>query len=92
MGARGKPKDPGSGRKKGTLNKNTQDLFEICERHNINVFESMVILAVKETDESEQFSRLTEIAKYLYAKRKEVEHSGSVEAIKLIIEDYSSKK
>ncbi len=85
------------GRQKGTPNKSTQDLEAICAKHNVNVFEAMVILAKKamdglDADDDKAFDRLERVSKYLYAKRKEVEHSGGIEAIRLIVEDYSSKK
>jgi hypothetical protein len=87
---KGQPKV--AGREKGTPNKSTQDLEAICAKHNVNVFEAMVILAVTTDDDDKKFQRLEAVSKYLYAKRKEVEHSGGIEAIRLIVEDYSSKK
>ncbi len=91
MGALGKPKDPGSGRKAGTPNKDTQDLMAICNKHNCNVFEGMVMLAVAEVNKDKKFDRLCKIAEYLYPKRKSIEHSGELEGIRVILEDYSSK-
>jgi hypothetical protein len=89
---KGAPKPEKSGRKKGTPNKETQDLFAICEKHNVNVFESMVILAVQEVDINKKFERLTKIAPYLYAQRKAVELSNDEEkGFKIVIEDFRSK-
>jgi len=89
--SKGDPKS--GGRVKGTPNKSTQDLFDICEKHNCNVFESMVILAVQEPDESKKFERLREIAQYLYPKRKAIEVSSEDDRGFVIkIEDYGSKK
>lgn len=68
------------GRTKGTLNKKTQDLHEICAKHNIDIFEAMVIDAVNHNPEDKKgyFDKLSEIAQYLYAKRKATEHSGEI--------------
>lgn len=94
MGAKGKPKDPGSGRKPGTVNKSTQDLFEICAKHNVNVFEAMVIECIesKEKFPEKYYANLEGLAKYLYAKRKEVDIQGALEPIEVILRDYTSKK
>ena len=86
---KGKPRPESSGRKKGTPNKNTRDLMAICESKGIDVFQSMVELAIIAEDPATKFIRLSEIAKYLYPKRKEVEHSGQLEPIRVIIEDYT---
>lgn len=90
MAAKGQPKS--GGRKPGTLNKKTEDLMAICESKGINVFEAMVELAVTEKDTDKKFYKLTEVATYLYPKRKSVEHSGAIEGIEVIIRDYTSKK
>ncbi len=74
----GAPKVPNSGRKKGTPNKKTQSLFEICEEQDLNVFQAMVVMA-KEGDASQRFTVLKELAQYLYPKRKSLEHSGSID-------------
>lgn len=66
------------GRKKGTLNRKTEDLLEICERNGVNVFEAMVQLAVNARGDDVKFDRLREIAQYIYPKRKAVEHSGEI--------------
>lgn len=79
------------GRQKGTPNKSSQELMAICEKHNCNVFESMVILAVEEHNKDKKFDRLKEIAQYLYPKRKAVEHSGHQEGFIIKIEDYGKK-
>lgn len=84
-------KTEGSGRKPGTPNKKTQDLFRICEERGLNVFESMVELALEAVDEV-KFNRLREIAQYLYPKRKAIEHSIDEEnGFKILIEDYRKK-
>lgn len=80
------------GRTKGTLNKKTEDLMAICEAKGINVFEAMVELAVTEKHPDKKFHKLTEVATYLYSKRKSLEHSGQIEGIEVTIRDYTSKK
>lgn len=69
--AKGSPKS--GGRQKGTLNKDSQDLFAICEKHGVNVFEAMVMIAIECDDHNERFEKLKEIAPYLYAKRKQLD-------------------
>lgn len=80
------------GRAKGVPNKPTQDLMAICEARGLNVFEAMAELACNEKDLDKRFHRLSEMAKYLYPKRKEVEMSGGLEPIEVILRDYTSKK
>ena len=79
------------GRAKGTPNKSTQDLFDICEKHKLNVFEAMVVEAVGCDDET-RFDKLCKLAQYLYAKRKDIDISGGIEPIEIILRNYSSKK
>lgn len=62
------------GRKAGTPNKLTQDLFKICEEEGIDIFRAMV----KKAAEGDLFM-MKEVAQYLYPKRKAMEHSGSVD-------------
>lgn len=71
-------KREGSGRKKGTLNKPTQDLFDICSKHNVNVFEAMIMLTANEQDPTKKFERLAKVAPYLYPQRKAVEMNATV--------------
>ncbi len=78
MGApKGRPKPEGAGRKKGTPNKDTANLFALCEARGINVFEELLNIAADPTHEM-QFSALRTAAEYLYPKRKAIEHSGEV--------------
>jgi len=87
---KGEKRLPNAGRKPGTLNRKTQDLFEICEKHNLDVFEGMVILTINEEDTYEKFNRLKELAQYLYPKRKAVEMSNAEDkGFKIIFSDYS---
>lgn len=65
------------GRVKGTPNKSTQDLFAICEKHGINVFEGMLMFC-KDPDKIIAMKAHTECAKYLYPQRKAVEVKAEV--------------
>ena len=67
---KGKP-HPGTGRPKGSKNKNT-DLLAICAEKGINVFAEMLTIAVTTVDPLVRFGMLKEIAPYLHAKKKEV--------------------
>lgn len=69
---KGKPRPPESGRKKGTPNKKTQALVEKCEAKGLDVFDGMIECAI-EAKGLERFKMLSEIAQYIYPKRKAVE-------------------
>lgn len=69
-------KTPGAGRKKGTPNKKTLALEEVCAKHNCHPFEGMVILSQTTFDESIKLGCLKELCSYLYPKRKALELSG----------------
>jgi hypothetical protein len=75
--ARGAPKGhpKWGGRQKGSVNKSTQALFDLCAKKKIDVFEAMLDLAITELDRDKKFDKLSQIAHYLYPKRKAVEHS-----------------
>lgn len=75
---KGAPRPPNAGRTKGTPNKKTQSLLELCESEGVNVFQAILKLC-KHPDESIQFSALKEAAQYIYPKRKSLEHSGSID-------------
>lgn len=75
---RGQPRPEGAGRKKGTPNRFTQNLMKICEERNLDVFESMVQIAL-ESENPNRFPALKELAQYLYPKRKAIEHSGQID-------------
>lgn len=61
------------GRPHGSKNKRT-NLFAICEEMGIDVFKEMVTMAVMEVDPEKRFSKMRDIAPYLYAKQKESTH------------------
>ncbi len=81
------------GRQKGTLNKDSQDLFAICEKHKVNVFEGMVMLAAAEEDPFIKFERLKELAPYLYSKRRDLSIAIDPEknVMRVVFEDYTKK-
>ena len=84
---------PGSGRKPGTPNKDTVQLFEICKKHKIDVFESLVKIAAAEKDVDEKFDKLLKLAPYLYAQRKSMEVSNKDDqGFVVVVKDYSEKK
>lgn len=66
------------GRAKGTPNKSTDQLFDICKKHKCDPFEGMVIIAMETHDPGKRFDRFSKIAEYLYPKRKAIEHSGEI--------------
>lgn len=76
---KGKPRPAGAGRKIGTPNQPTTDLFEICRRQGIDVFEEMVTIAANMKDPAARFSCWKEVAQYLYPKRRALEVSGDVD-------------
>lgn len=68
-------KVPGSGRTKGTLNKKTETLLEICERKGINLFEALLEMT-KDPDKEMRFAAIKEACRYIYSQRRAVEVSG----------------
>lgn len=79
MGKRGPPKGiektPGSGRVAGTPNKKTQTLIEKCELKGLDIWEAMIELA-EAAQGIDRFKMLSEMAQYVFPKRKAIEHSG----------------
>ena len=80
------------GRQKGTPNKATQDLFAVCEKHGVDVFEAMVMIAKDETDKTKKFHMFSEIAQYLYPKRKQVEVESGENGFEIIVKKYINEK
>lgn len=76
-GHKGEPRTPGSGRQKGTANRFTQNLMEICKEKGLDVFEAMAEVALN-PENPNQFQAMKELAQYLYPKRKSLEHSGEL--------------
>lgn len=58
------------GRPKGAKNKST-DLHAKCKNKDLDVFDRLLELAVLERGTSKEWSRLSELATYLYAKPKD---------------------
>jgi len=71
---KGTPRPPGAGRKKGTLNRKTADLVEICKEEGIDPFRALLRLAVSPNDQI-KIQALKELCQYIYPKRKALEHS-----------------
>lgn len=63
------------GRLKGTPNKKTQTLFEICEEEGIDPFRGLLKLA-NHQDVAIKLQALKEVCRYLYPIRRAVEVSG----------------
>lgn len=78
MGAKGKPKDPGSGRKAGTPNKSTQTLMEKCEAKGVDVFDALLEYVYTPGDANTRLNAIKELMKYIYPQRKAIEHSGEI--------------
>lgn len=70
----GQQKTPGSGRKRGTPNRKTQTLEEICIRKGIDPFEGLLELCMHE-DAGIRLSALKEVNQYLHPKRRAIEQS-----------------
>jgi len=71
------------GRKKGTPNKNTQDLLDMIEStgcvHPIQGMAEIAVIAMSERNYDLAQVCYKELAQYVAPKRKAVEHSGNVE-------------
>ena len=64
------------GRTVGQPNKQTRDLFAICEKHGVNIFESMVLELANVEDGMSKIMALEKIAAYLYPKRGHLQISA----------------
>lgn len=73
--AKGQPRHEAAGRKKGTPNKRTQSLIEKCEAKGIDLFESMLEIAIEMKEPTKKFDMMERISQYVYPKRKAIEHS-----------------
>jgi hypothetical protein len=89
---KGIQKVPNSGRKAGTPNKKTQDLFEKCEKHGVDPFESLLLIARDGEKEETRMQACKELCKYLYPQRKAVEHTtDEQQGFMMVIKDYTKK-
>lgn len=69
------------GRKKGTPNKRTQEIQDRLAELNCDPVEGMAKLAMDPENSPELRGRMySELAQYVYPKRKAIEHSGDVSA------------
>lgn len=65
------------GRNKGTPNKKTQGLIEICEEEDIDLFRALLSIAKNQSHEK-NFEAIKEACQYVLPKRRSLEHSGSI--------------
>lgn len=68
----GKPRHPNAGRKKGTPNKSSLPIEEVCRFHNCNPLEALIECM---KDPEQRFNAAKELMQYLYPKRKALEVS-----------------
>lgn len=61
------------GRVAGVPNKQTRDLFSICEKHGVNIFEAMILELANVEDGMQRIVALEKIAAYLYPKRGHIQ-------------------
>ncbi len=80
------------GRKAGTPNKKTLDLFAQCDAMNINPFDELLKIAADDMIKTDlRLQALKEVASYLYPKRKSVEISNEEDkGFVVVIKDYVS--
>lgn len=66
------------GRKKGSKNKFTRDLMEICETKDFNPFEALLEMAQNpKTKAGIKLGALKELCEYMYPKRQRMEFEGA---------------
>jgi hypothetical protein len=85
------------GKVKGSKNKLTLARLEALEQITlevgINPFKELLLLARDSSEDAIRLMALKEACKYLYAQKKAIEVSGKDDSgIKVIIEDYTSRK
>ncbi len=61
-----------AGRTRGSLNKKTQDLYDLCTKERVNPFQALLKLC-KHDDDTIRLQALKEACKYLYPQRKAIE-------------------
>jgi hypothetical protein len=74
----GQKKPPGSGRKKGAINKREQEVKDKIEASGYDPIEAMIEIGRIATEEKDYILSLAaakELAQYIYPKRKSVEHT-----------------
>lgn len=74
---KGTPKPPGSGRKKGSINKLALTVASKLEELGCDPIEGMALIAAdRNCPRDVRVKCYAELAQYVYPKRKAVEHSG----------------
>lgn len=100
MRPKGSPKTAGSGRKKGTPNRNTIPCQELADSLGINPFEVLLRFAAgqykalgikKPLDPAIRAKAASEAVKYLHHQLRAHEHKGDL-GIKVTIVDYTREK
>lgn len=82
------------GRQKGTPNKDTAWLHDICEQEGVMPFREMIIAAKQIDEPKSRCDAFEKVSQYLYPKRKAMELTGKEGedlGIKIVIEDYGKK-
>ncbi len=78
MRPKGSPKTIGSGRKAGTPNKNTMDLMQKCADKGVDIFDELLLIAMTTLTPMDRFRYFSDIAQYIYPKRKALEVDANV--------------
>jgi CMP-2-keto-3-deoxyoctulosonic acid synthetase len=76
---KGKTRPEGAGRKRGTPNKQTKMLMDICEEEGIDPFRAMIKAASRISHPKDQVDAYEKICQYIYPKRKAIEHTANVD-------------
>lgn len=95
---KGTPRPAGSGRKKGTPNKNRVPAEELADALGINPYEVLLRFAsgdapglgLKKVDAGLRAKAAAEATKYLHAQRRSLD-IGAKEPIRVVIEDYTGR-
>lgn len=66
-----------AGRAKGTPNKSSLPIAELCAKHNCSPVEVLIRLALNDNEPDRQLAAAKELCQYLYPKRKAVELSSA---------------
>jgi len=88
----GEARPANAGRKKGTPNKLTQSIMDVCNEMGFDPARGMIEIAMSGETPELQFQARKELLKYLYPQRKAVEHSGTIDTgLQSIIESIKDK-
>lgn len=69
------------GRVKGTPNKRTQLVGEICEEYNFDPIRAMIQLFLDSEDANLKAKLASDVAQYVYTKKKSLEHEISIQDV-----------